>query len=86
MKYGCSNKNLRSVAESLDEVAVFLAKNGLDAINETQVKLIAKHCESSDAGVREKALQVLSEIYKVLDEDIWSIIGKVSIKVKGLLE
>ena len=86
IKYGCTNKNLKSVAESLDEIAVYLAKNGLDSINEAQVKVISKHCESSDAGVREKALQVLSEIYKVLDEDIWSIVGNVSIKVKGLLE
>ena len=29
---------------------------------------------------------MLSEIYKVLDDDIWRIVGKVSIKVKGLLE
>ena len=56
IKYGCANKNLKSVAESLDEVSCHLAKFGLDDINEPQVKAIAKHCDSSDAGVREKAL------------------------------
>ena len=56
IKYGCASKNLKSVAESLDEVAFYLAKNGLDSINEPQVKAIAKNCESNDAGVREKAL------------------------------
>ena len=30
VKFGCSNKNLRSVAESLDEVAEFLKKEGLE--------------------------------------------------------
>jgi len=29
---------------------------------------------------------VLSEIYKVLDEDIWRVMGQVPLKVKGLLE
>lgn len=56
IKYGCTNKNLKSVAESLDEISSYLAKNGLDSINEAQVKVISKHCDSGDAGVREKAL------------------------------
>lgn len=29
---------------------------------------------------------MLSEIYKVLDEDIWRVMGVVPLKVKGLLE
>ena len=86
IKYGCQHKNLKSVAESLDEVAHYISKHGIDNINEPQAKVVAKLCDSGDAGVREKALQVLSEIYKILDEDVWSIIGNVSIKAKGLLE
>ena len=48
--------------------------------------MIAKLVDSKDAAVRENALQVLSEIYKVLDEDIWRVVGQVPIKVKGLIE
>jgi hypothetical protein len=58
----------------------------LDAISEPQVKVVAKLCDSGDTGVREKALQVLSEIYKILDEDIWKIVGNLSVKSKGLIE
>jgi hypothetical protein len=28
----------------------------------------------------------LGEVYKVLDEDIWRLIGQVTVKVKGLLD
>ena len=34
VKYGLSHKNLKSVAESLDEVAIYLSQNGLDTIGE----------------------------------------------------
>lgn len=50
------------------------------------MKLCAKLADSGDKGVREGALQVLGEVYKVLDEDIWRLIGQVTVKVKGLLD
>ena len=53
---------------------------------EQQIKIIAKLVDSKDAGVRENALAVLTEIYKVLDDDIWRVVGQVPLKVKGLLE
>lgn len=36
--------------------------------------------------MREGALTVLGEAYKHFDEDIWRVIGNVTVKVKGLLE
>ena len=42
--------------------------------------------DSKDASVRENAICVLSEIYKVVDEDIWRVVGQVPLKVKALLE
>lgn len=29
---------------------------------------------------------MLGEVYKILDEDIWRLIGQVTVKVKGLLD
>ena len=55
-------------------------------MSEKDLKLIAKLADSGDSGVREGSLQVLSEAYRVLDDDIWRVIGKVTEKVKGLLE
>jgi hypothetical protein len=48
--------------------------------------VIAKLVDSKDPNVRENSICVLSEIYKVLDEDIWRVMGAVPLKVKGLLE
>jgi len=53
---------------------------------EAQIKAIAKLVDAKDGSVRENALVVLSEIYKVLDEDIWRVVGTVPLKVKSLLE
>ena len=50
------------------------------------MKQFAKLADNGDKGVREGALQALGEVYKVLDEDIWRLIGQVTIKAKGLLE
>ena len=53
---------------------------------EQQIKIVAKLVDSKDASVRENAMCVLAQIYKVLDEDIWRVMGQVPLKVKGLLE
>jgi hypothetical protein len=86
LKFGTTSKNLKSVAESLDEISTFVAKNGVECLTEKDLKHFAKLADSGDSGVREKALQVLSEVYKILDEDIWRLIGQVTVKVKGLLD
>ena len=86
IKFGCGNKSLKSVAESLAEVCAFVKANGVECLTEKDLKVLAKLADNSDSGVREGALQVLCQAYKVLDDDIWRVIGKVTEKVKGLLE
>lgn len=75
IKFGTGSKNLKSVAESLDEIAFFIGKNGVDFLKEADLKLVAKLADSGDKGVRESALQVLGEVYKAIDEDIWRLLG-----------
>lgn len=86
IKFGVGNKNLKSVSESLDEVAHHISIKGVETLTEKDLKFVAKLADSADKGVRESSLVVLAEIYKVLDEGIWKIIGNVTPKVKGLLE
>ena len=86
IKFGAMNKNLKSAGESLDEIAIFLKTHDTVPFGEQQIKVIAKLVDSKDASVRENSICVLSEIYKVLDEDIWRVVGVVPLKVKGLLE
>ena len=85
-KFGVSAKNLKSVAECLDEITVFVRENGADLITEKDLQLVAKLVDSPDKGVREGALTFIAEIYKILDEQIWRLMGPINIKVKGLLE
>lgn len=48
--------------------------------------MIAKMADSPDKNVRENAVKLLASVYKLLDNDIWRIIGDVTPKVQGLLE
>ena len=86
IKFGAQNKNLKCAAEALDEIACFLRQMQSVPFGEQQIKIIAKLVDSKDSSVRENSLAVLTEIYKVLDDDIWRVVGQVPLKVKGLLE
>lgn len=86
MKYGAANKNLKSAAEALDEIAIYLRNTGEVPFGESHIKAIAKLVDSKDPAVRENSIQCLAEIYKVLKEDIWRVVGQVPLKVKGLME
>lgn len=86
LKFGTNSKNLKSVTESLEEIASYVSKNGVECLTEKDLKHFAKLADNADKGVREASLQALGEVYKVLDEDIWRLIGQVTVKVKGLLD
>jgi DNA phosphorothioation-dependent restriction protein DptG len=85
-KYGVCAKNLRSVAESIEELNNHIKDSGLDNITEKDLQQIAKLVDSGDKGVRESSLSFIGEVYKVLDEEVWRVLGPQNIKVKGLLE
>jgi hypothetical protein len=48
--------------------------------------MITKMLDSSDKGVRENSLTFIAEVYKVLDEEVWRLLGPINIKAKGLLD
>lgn len=84
---GVNNKNLKAVAECLDEVSLFIKDNGVEFCTKKDFALFLKTTDSSDKGVRENSLKVFSEAYLVLGEDIWRLLSKdVPLKVRGLLE
>ena len=47
---------------------------------------MAKLVDHSDLGVRKGALQVLGQIYFIIEEDIWKKVGQVSPKARDLME
>lgn len=75
IKFGTNGKNLKSVADCLEALASYLTEKGIDVLTDKDLKHFAKLADNNDKGVREGALQVLGEVYKVMDEDIWRLIG-----------
>ena len=75
MTYGINSKNLKAVAECLDEYASFIKLFGIDYTSEKEIKVVAKLADHSDKSIRENALSALGELYKHLNEDIWRAIG-----------
>ena len=47
---------------------------------------MARLVDHSDLGVRKGALQVLGQIYFIIEEDIWKKVGQVSPKARDLME
>jgi len=87
MQHGVGSKNLKAVAESLDMISAYVKSNGVDTITKKDFAVFLEKANSGDKNVRENSLRVFAEVYKVLREDIWRLLGKdVNVKVKGLLE
>ena len=83
--FGCSSKNLKSVSESLDEIAAHITRDGLKSVSERQIKTVVRLVDHSDQGVKKGALLVLGQAYCTIEEDVWKMVGKVSPKVQDLL-
>lgn len=84
---GVKSKNLKAVAEVLDEVSEYFGKNGIDMCTKKDFAQYLICADSPDKAVRENALKVFGEAYTSLGEDVWRMFPKdVPIKVKGLLE
>lgn len=86
IQFGLGSKNMKTQAESLDELDDFIKTFGIDYVVEKDLKIIAKLADSNDKGVRENSVKIMAEVYKFIDDDIWRILGDVTPKVKGLLE
>lgn len=86
VQHGLNSKNLRAQSECLDELSEFIQKYGVDYCSEKEMKLVAKMADNADKSIRENALKFMGEAYKILDDNIWRVIGDVTPKVQGLLE
>ena len=84
--HGVKNKNLKSGAECLDEIADYIVNNGVDVILKKDYKLFVDMADNKDKSVRENSLKVFGEAYTVLGEKIWTFLKDVPLIVKGLLE
>ena len=85
IEIGCASKSPKAVSETLDEIAIAVTKDDMPLINEKQMHQIVKLVEHSDQGVKKGALKVLGQIYLLIGEDIWNILGKTNAKVTEIL-
>ena len=77
---GLRSKNLKSTAECLDLISQMIQTFGIQIIGSSNsanstfdkdLKEICKFLDSSDANVRNNALNVLADVYKHMRDDIW---------------
>jgi cytoskeleton-associated protein 5 len=83
---GCNSKNTKSKVECLEELAELIKEYGIEITHAKDIKSIAKHASSTDNNVRTTAVQTMGEIYKLIGEKVWGMIGEIPDKVKDLFE
>jgi len=84
---GLASKNAKTVAECLECIAAMVQTHQLEVINDKDVKIIAGQCESPDNGIRQSALVACEEIYKITEDQFWTLVGsKLSTKAMDIIK
>lgn len=83
---GLNSKNARSKVECMEEVGALVKDFGEPVFQAKDVKAISKHVNSADNNVRAAAVNTIAEIFKILGEKTWGLIGDLPEKAKGILE
>ncbi|KZS89887.1 microtubule associated protein [Sistotremastrum niveocremeum HHB9708] len=87
LEHGLRSKVAKARQGALDELAGILKRSGIDACDPAKAfPVIASMIADKDAQVRKSALNVFSEAYPLVGEQIWSLTGPLSPKDKGQLE
>lgn len=72
---GFGSKNTRVVAECVDEVGCMVAREGMDVIEAKKVLPdVARLVGSNNTGIRQASLSCLSEVYKIVGDDVYKYI------------
>ncbi|EFI28381.1 microtubule associated protein [Coprinopsis cinerea okayama7 len=87
LEHGCKAKVAKTRQGSLDEISAILKKSGMSACEPSKaMPAIAALISDKDPAVRKSALTALSEVYTLVGEKIWSLVGPLSPKDKTQLE
>jgi cytoskeleton-associated protein 5 len=82
---GLDSKNSKTRYESLDELSSLILRNGASVFDKKSVILIASQVGDRDATIRNSALQAVCEIYAVLGDEMYTLLGRLSQKDKDLI-
>ena len=83
---GVNSKNAKSKFECIEELGALIVDFGIEIASAKDIKLISKQVNSADNNVRSAAVVTLSEVFKIIGEKIWTLIGDVPDKVRGILD
>ncbi|KAI0064593.1 ARM repeat-containing protein [Artomyces pyxidatus] len=87
LDYGLKSKVAKTRQLSLDELAGILKRSGSTAFDQNKAcPTIAAMIADKDLSVRKSALSALSEVYVMVGEKIWNLVGPLSPKDKTQLE
>lgn len=87
LDHGLKSKVAKTRQGALDEMANIVNKSGMGAMEPNKAcPAIASMISDKDATVRKSALSVLSEVYALVGEKVWSYVGPMSPKDKTQLE
>ncbi|KAJ3077818.1 Microtubule-associated protein, microtubule dynamics during spindle orientation, partial [Quaeritorhiza haematococci] len=84
---GLESKNSRTRIECLEELASLIQRNGIGVANASKTfPLIAAQISDRDAGVRNGAINAITQAYMQVGEVVYKYVGRISEKDKSLLE
>ncbi|OMJ83062.1 hypothetical protein SteCoe_16098 [Stentor coeruleus] len=83
---GVNSKNSRSKVECIEEIGSLVKDYGSTLALAKDVKTISKQVNSADNNVRAAAVNTIGEIFKVIGDKTWGLIGDLPDKAKGILE
>ena len=85
---GLESKNARTRIECLEELSTLIQRNGLAVCNNPAktFPVIAAQISDRDSGVRNAAINVITQSYLLVGVQVYKLIGKISDKDKSLLD
>jgi cytoskeleton-associated protein 5 len=85
---GIESKNSRTRTECLEEMATLIKRNGMGVCNSPakMFPLIAAQIADRDAAVRNGAMNVITQAYLIIGDQVYKYVGRLSDKDKSLLE
>ncbi|TFK42613.1 microtubule associated protein [Crucibulum laeve] len=87
LDYGLKAKVSKTRQGTLDELGAILKKSGMGACEPSKAcPNIAIMISDKDPAVRKSALGALSEVYSLVGEKVWTLVGPLSAKDKTQLE
>ena len=87
LEHGVAAKHVRTRAESLQELAFLLGRQGLGVCTPSKAFPVMASCISDrDAAVRGAALSALTEAYQLQGDALWRLLGPLSARDQALLE